>query len=130
MCSQTLGLSFFLRPTSNRGDFESHMPGELHPEMPQTPDALNSHDVVRTRAGLPQRAECGHTRTEQRGSFNRVQLIGNGGKSARFCDHILRVPTVKMSARPLLAKAINEVSFSAKAALSAVSAQEPHAHAL
>src|ERR1700681_2772705 len=73
---------------------ESHVPRKLNTKMPQTANALHSHQISAAQTGVAKSVVSGDARAQQRGGLGRIELFRNGSEAARFSDHRFRISPV------------------------------------
>jgi hypothetical protein len=93
---------------------ESHVPRKLNTKMPKTPNALYSHQISATQAGIAKRVVGRDPRAEERGSFRGLELIGNGRDGARFSYHHFRISSIHGYSRYHGVLTIDSISASAR----------------
>jgi hypothetical protein len=82
MRTQLFGKFLLLAPTSDSDSTESHVPGELDSEMPQTTNALHTHQISAAQAGVAKGVVCCDARAKQGGGICGIEFIGNRRASA------------------------------------------------
>ena len=70
------------------------MPRELDTEMPQTTNALHTHQISAAQAGVAERVLCCDARAKKGGGIRGIEFIRNRRDAPRFRDHHLRVSSV------------------------------------
>ena len=94
MRPQLFGKFLLIASTSDSDGTEPQMPRELDTEMPQTTNALHTHQISTAKAGVAKGVVCCDARAKQGGGIHGIEFIGNRRDGARFRDHHLRVSSV------------------------------------
>jgi hypothetical protein len=85
----------------------------LNPEVTESANPLDCDERAGTQAGISQRIERRHTRTQDRCCLDGLQTIRNRYRCARFNDHDFCVPAVDHDAGEHTVGAVNKVSSEA-----------------
>src|SRR5436190_20975705 len=113
MRTEFSGQRFLLFPATERHSFKSHFSRVLNAEMSESADALHSHNVTGTGAGIAQRVENGHTCAHEWPGFFRGKFVRDQRQCFRRRDHVFGVTTIKIDARDFAINAHSEIAATA-----------------
>jgi hypothetical protein len=100
------------------------MPCELDPKVPKTTDTLNSDQIAALQTSLAKSVVGRNTRTDERSSLYRSELVRNGSNAACFSDDHFCISSVHRYSRRHRIVTIDYVSASAWFAHSIFAAEE------
>src|SRR5258708_28820958 len=101
-----------LASTPNGDSMESQVPRKLDTKMPQTTNALHSHQISAAQAGVPKSVVSRDACTEKRGGLRGIEFIWNRSDGAGLRDHHLRIPSVHCHSRHHWVQTIHHVAAS------------------
>jgi len=128
--AQILRQLFFLASTTDGDSTESHVPRKLDTKIAKAANALHSHQVSTTQAGVAESVVGRDPSAEKGSGFRGCELIRNRSEGACFSDHQFRISSIRGYSRYHGVLTIHGVSPPARFAHSIFSGNEADTDAL
>ncbi len=122
--------SFFVFAAADGEGAEAHLAGVLDPEVAESSDALDGHQITGGGSRIAQRVENRDAGAKQRRGVGGRKFIGNGGYRFGGREHVFLIAAVVTDAGDLFVLAVDEIASAAGIASEIMSAVPSYADAL